>query len=140
MSQENDELSHWWVIPEPILLAVLSYLRPCDVSNASLTCKRWYSICLDDWIWKKLFMRDFKVYSDINLKPGKSYFLCFNCLISVFAGAVSWYSEYERLTTNIPLVETEVLEGHSHQVLHVAFSHNGEMFATCSKDGYVIVC
>jgi len=29
--------------------------------------------------------------------------------------------------------------GHTHQVLHVSFAHNGEMFATCSKDGYVIV-
>ncbi|XP_076171918.1 F-box and WD repeat domain containing 5 isoform X2 [Ptiloglossa arizonensis] len=35
--------------------------------------------------------------------------------------------------------ETEVLKGHSHQVLHVSFSHNGKMFATCSKDGYIFV-
>lgn len=54
-------------------------------------------------------------------------------------GAVSWKSEYERLTFGIPFVQSQCLKGHVHQVLHVSFSHNGEMFSTCSKDGYVIV-
>lgn len=54
-------------------------------------------------------------------------------------GADSWYNEYKRLTFNIPMVLTDELDAHSHQVLHVSFSHNGRMFATCSKDGFVIV-
>lgn len=55
-------------------------------------------------------------------------------------GAGSWYNEYKRLTYNIPMVLTDELEcAHSHQVLHVSFSHNGRMFATCSKDGFVHV-
>lgn len=33
----------------------------------------------------------------------------------------------------------ELQHAHSHQVLHVSFSHNGRMFATCSKDGFVHV-
>lgn len=37
------------------------------------------------------------------------------------------------------MIRTDVLKEHAHQVLHVSFSHNGKMFATCSKDGYVIV-
>lgn len=37
------------------------------------------------------------------------------------------------------MVLTDILTDHSHQVLHVSFSHNGKMFATCSKDGFVIV-
>lgn len=58
----------------------------------------------------------------------------------VLSGAESWYSEYRRLTYNIPMVLTDdILDAHSHQVLHVSFSHNGKMFATCSKDGFVIV-
>ncbi len=63
------------------------------------------------------------------------------CIIVEFylVGAESWKSEYKRLNWNIPLVQAQRLEGHTHQVLHVSFSHNGEMFATCSKDGYVIV-
>lgn len=55
-------------------------------------------------------------------------------------GAETWYNEYKRLTYNIPMVLTDELQdAHSHQVLHVSFSHNGRMFATCSKDGYVLV-
>ena len=57
----------------------------------------------------------------------------------LFSGT-TWYEEYQRLVQNVPMVLTEVLKAHSHQVLHVSFSHNGKMFATCSKDGLVIVC
>jgi WD40 repeat protein len=37
------------------------------------------------------------------------------------------------------MMETEVLREHSHQVLHVSFSHSGKMFVTCSKDGLILV-
>lgn len=57
-----------------------------------------------------------------------------------FPGSDSWLNEYKRLTYNVPMVLTDELKNaHSHQVLHVTFSHNGRMFATCSKDGFVIV-
>lgn len=72
MSQEKDDFSDWWSIPEPILLRVLSYLKPIDVANAASTCQRWYLIGYDDWIWNKLFLRDFKLDKNIDLKPGKS--------------------------------------------------------------------
>lgn len=48
-------------------------------------------------------------------------------------------AEYKRLSYHTPVVQTEILKEHSHQVLHVSFAHNGQMFATCSKDGYVLV-
>lgn len=54
-------------------------------------------------------------------------------------GKTSWFDEFRRLAYHTPLLETEVLLDHAHQVLHVSFSHNGKMFATCSKDGHVIV-
>lgn len=56
-----------------------------------------------------------------------------------FVDADDWFGEYKRLVDNAPLVLTEVLTQHTHQVLHVTFSHNGQMFSTCSKDGFVIV-
>lgn len=56
-----------------------------------------------------------------------------------FVGKTSWLGEFKRLAYHTPLIETEVLKEHSHQVLHVSFSHNGKMFATCSKDGYILV-
>lgn len=55
-------------------------------------------------------------------------------------GAHSWYSEYKRMLYELPHVLTEdVKDAHAHQVLHVSCSHNGRMFATCSKDGRLIV-
>lgn len=56
-----------------------------------------------------------------------------------FLGSASWFDEYRRLCDNVPVVLTEVLTLHTHQVLHVSFSHNGRMFATCSKDGMIVV-
>lgn len=54
-------------------------------------------------------------------------------------GCTSWMDEYFRLTSCVPMMETEVLREHSHQVLHVSFSHSGKMFVTCSKDGLILV-
>lgn len=44
-----------------------------------------------------------------------------------------------RLVDETPLVEVEVLHNHADQVLHVSFSHDGNWFATTSKDGFVHV-
>ena len=54
-------------------------------------------------------------------------------------GKYSWIQEYKRLLYHTPCVESEVLKQHGDQVLHVSFSHNGKMFATCSKDGFIRV-
>lgn len=59
--------------------------------------------------------------------------------VKKITGKTSWLEEFKRLAYHIPLVETETLREHSHQVLHVSFSHNGKIFATCSKDGYILV-
>lgn len=47
--------------------------------------------------------------------------------------------EYKRLSYHTPHCQTSELKKHTDQVLHVSFAHNGTMFATCSKDGYVVV-
>ena len=62
-----------------------------------------------------------------------------NSITIQITGKTSWLGEFKRLAYHIPLLETETLREHSHQVLHVSFSHNGKMFATCSKDGYILV-
>ena len=54
-------------------------------------------------------------------------------------GAQSWKKEYERLSEDVPCVELDKIEEHTDEVLHVAFSNNGMMFCTCSKDAYVKV-
>lgn len=59
-------------------------------------------------------------------------------ILFVFLGR-TWRSEFKRLNYHTPWANTEELTDHQHQVLHVSFSHNGKYFATCSKDGSVMV-
>ncbi|EDW02878.1 F-box/WD repeat-containing protein 5 [Drosophila grimshawi] len=120
----------WWALPEPALLQIFAQLSVYDLLQAGLSCRRWNAICNDDLLWRDKFQEHFRASPSIPLKPGAS----------------SWRSEYQRLSTKIPFVQAQRLEpsdgsneGHTHQVLHVSFAHNGEMFATCSKDGYVII-
>lgn len=62
-----------------------------------------------------------------------------SCDLDLFLDADDWLSEYKRLVDNVPLILTEVLTQHTHQVLHATFSNNGQYFSTCSKDGFVYV-
>lgn len=47
---------------------------------------------------------------------------------------MSWYREFRRLFDCIPCVEVQTLREHTDQVLHLAFSHRGHRFSSCSKD------
>ncbi|XP_026672094.1 F-box/WD repeat-containing protein 5 isoform X2 [Ceratina calcarata] len=115
--------SDWHYMPDTVLLNIFQYLTPRELTIAGEVCKSWYRVSHDEFLWKDLFYQTYKIDPDIGIKPGKT----------------SWLGEFKRLTYHIPLIETELLTEHCHQVLHVSFSHNGKMFATCSKDGYVFV-
>lgn len=68
---DEDSLSHWNLIPEPVLLKILNSLTARDILNASECCHRWNFIARDNYLWRKIFQRDFKVDPAIGLKPGK---------------------------------------------------------------------
>ena len=63
--------TEWPFIPDPILLKILTQLPVHDILNVSECCRRWHDISRDDWLWRKVFQRDFKVDKTIALKPGK---------------------------------------------------------------------
>lgn len=107
----------------PVVEAVRPPLTPKELISAGEVCKSWNRRSRDELLWKNLFYRTYKIDPAVGIMPGKT----------------SWLREFKRLTYHTPLLETEVLKEHSHQVLHVSFSHNGKMFATCSKDGYILV-
>ncbi|TGZ48936.1 Uncharacterized protein DBV15_03380 [Temnothorax longispinosus] len=113
----------WYVMSDSILLSIFQYLSPRELMTAGAVCRSWYRVSRDEFLWKYLFYRTYKIDPDVGIVPGKT----------------SWLGEFKRLAYHTPLIETEVLKEHSHQVLHVSFSHNGKMFATCSKDGYILV-
>ncbi|XP_011170787.1 F-box/WD repeat-containing protein 5 [Solenopsis invicta] len=114
---------NWYVMSDSILLSIFQYLTPKELMTAGEVCRSWYRVSRDEFLWKYLFYRTYKIDPDVGIVPGKT----------------SWLGEFKRLAYHTPLIETEVLKEHSHQVLHVSFSHNGKMFATCSKDGYILV-
>lgn len=69
VSVPND-VSNWPLMPEPVFLTILNYLTAREILNAGECCRRWNDITKDDYLWKKIFQRDFKVDSVIGLKPG----------------------------------------------------------------------
>uniref|UniRef100_A0A1B6DP33 F-box domain-containing protein n=2 Tax=Clastoptera arizonana TaxID=38151 RepID=A0A1B6DP33_9HEMI len=114
----------WNYMPDPMLINIFQYLTAKELLDAGLTCRFWNKISYDELLWKHLFYKDYKIDPSIGIMPGKT----------------SWLNEYKRLCYHTPTVCSELLtDHHAHQVLHVSFSHNGTMFATTSKDGYIIV-
>ncbi|XP_053381354.1 uncharacterized protein LOC123524702 isoform X2 [Mercenaria mercenaria] len=113
----------WRTLPDHILLHIFSFLEASTLAKAGLVCKAWLRVGFDELLWKDLFYRHWGISRSIPMAPGK----------------YSWIQEYKRLLYHTPSVESEVLKQHADQVLHVSFSHNGKMFATCSKDGFIRV-
>ncbi|XP_033732450.1 F-box/WD repeat-containing protein 5-like [Pecten maximus] len=122
-SDFSSEFSDWQCLPDNILLHIFSYLPASAVLKASVTCRCWLRVSYDEYLWRSLFYRHWKIDRSVFIAPGRS----------------SWLQEYKRLYYHTPVIESEVIRQHSDQVLHVSFSHNGKMFATCSKDGYIRV-
>ncbi|XP_067139924.1 F-box/WD repeat-containing protein 5 [Centruroides vittatus] len=111
----------WNLLPSPALLRIFSYLCDKDLLNAGRVCTNWLNVSKCDVLWRYLFYRKWNVVKQI------------------LPNSKSWLSEYKRLTYCTPVVETEILTLHTDQVLHVNFSHDGKLFASSSKDGYVKV-
>ncbi|XP_029635663.1 F-box/WD repeat-containing protein 5 [Octopus sinensis] len=122
-SQDGESFPNWDLLPEHLLLHIFCYLSAQSVLNCSQMCTKWLRIAYDELLWKKLFYAEWNINRDVAMSPGKK----------------SWMEEYKRLLYHTPSVESEVLKQHNDQVLHVSFSHDGSMFSTCSKDGYVKV-
>ncbi|XP_078406597.1 F-box/WD repeat-containing protein 5 isoform X2 [Cetorhinus maximus] len=110
-------------LPDTILLEVFLKLEHQDVLAAGTTCRQWYGVSRDEFLWKDLFYRYYNVNRSVPRHPA----------------AVSWLGEFQRLYDTIPRVQVETLKEHRDQVLHVSFSHNGYLFGSCSKDCFVKV-
>ncbi|KAK3586732.1 hypothetical protein CHS0354_017531 [Potamilus streckersoni] len=125
MDQEEREQSlfTWQILSDDILLNVFCYLPAATVIKASEVCKTWYRVAFDEFLWKNLFYSRWKIPRSIPIAAEKE----------------SWMKEYKRLYFHTPAVESEVIRSHTDEVLRVCFSHNGKMFATSSKDGFIKV-
>ncbi|KAJ8300704.1 hypothetical protein KUTeg_022223 [Tegillarca granosa] len=121
--QEVDSLPSWQFLPDDIILYVFSFLPASSVLRCSSVCRSWLRVAKDELLWKELFYRHWQIDRKIPMAQGK----------------LSWLQEYKRLFYHTPAMKSEVLKQHHDQVLHVCFAHNGTMFATSSKDGFIRV-
>ncbi|XP_011633746.1 F-box/WD repeat-containing protein 5 isoform X2 [Pogonomyrmex barbatus] len=102
-SSRSDYDYNWYVMSDSILLSIFQYLTPRELMTAGEVCQSWYRVSRDEFLWKYLFYRTYKIDPDVGIVPGKT----------------SWLGEFKRLAYHTPLIETEILKEHSHQVLHV---------------------
>ncbi|XP_065322086.1 F-box/WD repeat-containing protein 5-like [Gordionus sp. m RMFG-2023] len=132
-----DQEETYSILPDNILLTIFSLLDFNDVVSCELACINWRAISHNNHLWKLLFHKHYKLIK-------KGYFL------KIKLGALSWREEFIRLYYEVPLIQlkdpyvndkenNKYLLKHKDQVLHVNFSHDGKMFATCSKDGFIKV-
>lgn len=135
----DESKSLWSYLPYPALFNIFHYLNHKDLTTVSGVCQSWYEVSRDDFLWKALFFRKFEINKSVPIIPGKFKHNFTSKLTKKYCLGKTWYEEFKRLFYNVPVIQTETLNDHGHQVLHVSFSHNGKYFATCSKDGYVLV-
>jgi len=114
----------WEELPEPLLISIFNQLTASEALACGRVCSQWLAASRDGPLWKRLLCRDFSLkFSSTRLREG----------------ALGWLDEYRRLVDETPTVLHSVLHGHTDEVLHVAFSHAGDHFVTCSKDAKVLV-
>ncbi|CAJ1070312.1 F-box/WD repeat-containing protein 5 [Xyrichtys novacula] len=106
------------VLPDSLVLEIFLRLPHDAVLRAGLTCRQWLAVSRDEFLWRELFYDYYRIPRSVPRHPA----------------AVSWYREFKRLFDCIPCVEVQTLREHSDQVLHLAFSHRGHRFSSCSKD------
>ncbi|RUS87208.1 hypothetical protein EGW08_005048, partial [Elysia chlorotica] len=110
-------------LPDSILLHIFQYLPFSAICQVSQVCHRWHQVCSDDLLWRSVFLWHYKL-------PFTT---------SLHRKAKSWRSEFKRMYYHTPSALVDEFKEHKDEVLHVSFSHDGSMFATCSKDGYFMI-
>uniref|UniRef100_H2VF01 F-box and WD repeat domain containing 5 n=1 Tax=Takifugu rubripes TaxID=31033 RepID=H2VF01_TAKRU len=106
------------VLPDSLVLEIFMLLPHDAVLRAGLTCRQWLAVSRDEFLWRELFYTYYRIPRSVPRHPS----------------SVSWHGEFRRLFDCIPCVEVQTLKEHCDQVLHLAFSHRGHRFSSCSKD------
>lgn len=62
-----------------------------------------------------------------------------NCIYHSSAASPSLYQDHVCDRNNFPVTTFVELDGHTGEVWHVVFSHDGSRLASCGSDGYVFI-
>jgi len=68
---ESDEFN-WYVMSDSILLSIFQYLTPRELLTAGEVCRSWFRVSRDEFLWKYLFYRTYKIDPDVGIVPGMS--------------------------------------------------------------------
>lgn len=60
----------WEFLPAPALFTTFQYLGYKDLVNAGKVCHHWYMVSKDEFLWKELFYRNFKVDRSVKIVSG----------------------------------------------------------------------
>ncbi|XP_065551602.1 F-box/WD repeat-containing protein 5 isoform X2 [Lathamus discolor] len=103
------------VLPDTVLYEIFLYLDHVDVLSVGLVCQQWHAVARDEFLWKELFYRYYRISREVPRHPA----------------AVSWYEEFQRLYDTIPCVEVQALKEHNDQIwsneLDISLQHSSNM-------------
>jgi hypothetical protein len=69
--------SNWNYLPDSILLHIFQYLSARELLDVGLTCRSWFRVSYDEFLWKDLFYYNFKIDPSVKIVPGKYFFFSF---------------------------------------------------------------
>ena len=118
-------ISIWTELPDNLLLGIFCFLSPKELLIAGEVCRNWHRLSKDEMLWK--FLLELTLNTDRSNKIKLPY------------SSSSWFAEFQRIHFKTPFVESQVLKEHTDEVIHVSFSHDGQLLASSSKDGSVIL-
>ncbi len=119
------EVSLYQELPHEVFIHIFQYLDRHDLARCNFVCRSWRASANDDFLWRNLFARHFKLrLIDIDITPKKRG---------------TWKQELQRLVSQVPSHLLQSLTLHTDEVLHVKFSHDGTELVSCSKDHTFIV-
>ena len=115
----------WAELPDNLLWRIFCFLSPKEAIIAGEVCRNWHRLSKDEMLWK--FLLQLTLNTDRSNK------------IKLPNSSSSWFAEFQRIHAKTPFVESQVIKEHTDEVFHVAFSHDGQLLASSSKDGSVIL-
>lgn len=57
-------------LPDTVLFEIFLYLDHVDVLSVGLVCQQWRAVARDEFLWKELFYRYYRVSRDVPRHPG----------------------------------------------------------------------
>lgn len=70
LSQQSESDVNWYYMLDSILLSIFQYLTPKELMIAGEVCRSWHRVSRDEFLWKYLFYRTYKIDPDVGIMPG----------------------------------------------------------------------